>query len=71
MIAGFGLYSYYVRELLASLALFTAVFFSLGLVAFAVFLLWYASVQVAVWTPPASRNLIAFSRRLISAYVRS
>ena len=71
MIAGLGLYSYYVRELVASLVLFTAVFAFLGLVAFAVFLLWYASVQLAVWTPPASRNFIAFSRRLISAYVRT
>ena len=52
MIVGLGLYSYNVRELLASLALFTAVFFFLGLVALAVFLLWCASVQVAIWTHP-------------------
>jgi hypothetical protein len=68
---GLGLYSYYVRELLASLALFTAVFFFLGLVALAVFLVWCTSVQVAIWTPPASRNMTAFSRRLISAYART
>jgi hypothetical protein len=71
VIVGLGLYSYNVREFLASLALFTAVFFFLGLVALAVFLLWCASVQVAIWTPPASRNMIAFSRRLISAYART
>lgn len=71
VIVGLGLYSYYVRELLASLALFTAVFFFLGLVALTVFLLWCASVQVAIWTPPASRNMIAFSRRLISAYAKT
>ena len=70
-IVGLGLYSYYVRELLASLALFTVGFFFLGLVALTVFLLWCASVQVAIWTPPASRNMIAFSRRLISAYAKT
>jgi len=71
MIAGLGLYSYYVRELLASLILFTAAFFFLGLAALAVFLLWCASVQVAIWTSPASRNVIALSRRLISAYAKT
>jgi len=71
VVAGLGLYSYNVRDLLASLALFTAVFFFLGLMALTVFLLWCASVRVAIWTPPASRNMIAFSRRLISAYAKS
>lgn len=71
MIVGLALYSYYVRELLASLVLFSAVFFFLGVAVFTVFLLWCASVQVAIWTPSASRNLIAFSRRLISACVRA
>jgi hypothetical protein len=70
-VVGLGLYSYNVRDLLASLALFTAVFFFLGLMALTVFLLWCASVQVAIWTPPASRNMLAFSRRLISAYAKS
>jgi len=69
-IVGLGLYSYYVRELLASLVLFTAAFFFLGLVALCVFLIWCASEQVAIWVPPASRNMIAVSRRLIAAYVR-
>jgi hypothetical protein len=71
MIVGLALYSYYVRELLASLVLFSAVFFFLGVAVFTVFLLWCASVQVAIWTPSASRTLIAFSRRLISACVRA
>jgi len=68
---GFGLYSNYVRELLASLALFTAAFFFLGLAAFVLFLLGCATVQVAIWAPPASRNMMAFSRRLIAAYVKT
>ena len=70
MIVGLGLYSYYVRELLASLALFSLAFFFLGLIVMGVFLVWCASVQVAVWTRPASRNMIALSRRLITAYAR-
>lgn len=70
VIVGLSLYSYYVRELLASLALFTGVFFVLSLAAFGMFLLWYAAVQAAIWTRPASRNVMALSRRLVAAYVR-
>jgi len=70
LIVGLGLYSYYVRELLASLALFTGAFFLVGLAVAGVFLLWYAGVQVVVWTRPASRNVIALSRRLAAAYAR-
>ena len=70
VIVGLGLYSYYVRELLASLVLFSVAFFFLGLVALGMFLVWCASVRVAIWTRPASRNLIALSRRLITAYAR-
>jgi uncharacterized membrane protein len=70
VIVGLGLYSYYVRELLASLALFTGAFFLLGLVAVGMFLLWCAGVQVAIWTRPTSRNMIALSRRLVAAYVK-
>ncbi len=70
MIVGLGLYSYYVRELLASLVLFTIAFFFLGLAALGVFLVWCASEKVAIWTLPASRNMIALSRRLITAYTR-
>jgi hypothetical protein len=70
LIVGFGLYSYYVRELLASLALFAGAFCLLGLAVAGGFLLWYAAVQALVWTRPASRNMIAFSRRLVAAYVK-
>jgi uncharacterized membrane protein len=70
VIVGLGLYSYYVRELLASLALFSMAFFFLATVAFGMFLIWRASVRVAIWTRPASRNVVAFSRRFIAAYAR-
>jgi len=70
-IVGFGLHSYYVRELLASLFLFSVIFFFLGIVVLGVFLAWCASEQVAVWTRPALSNFIAFSRRLIAAYAKS
>jgi hypothetical protein len=71
VIVGLGMYSYYVRELLASLALFTGAFFIVGLVAFGMFLVWSAGEKIAIWAPPASRNVIALSRRLIVAYARS
>lgn len=61
MIVGLGLYSYYVRELLASLFLFSMVFFSMGLVVLCVFLAWSASKHVAIWSRPASRNAIALA----------
>ena len=67
---GLGLYSYYVRELLASLALFSAAFFFLGLVVLGVFLACCASIQVTNWIRPGSRSVIAFSRRLITAYAK-
>jgi hypothetical protein len=69
-IVGLGLYSYYVRELLAALTIFSVAFFFLALVGLGALLVWCASVQVAVWARPASRNLIAFSRRLIASYAR-
>jgi hypothetical protein len=71
VVAGLGLYSYQVRELLAALVLFTVGFFFLGLAALGVFLIWYASEKVATWTGPASRSMIALSRRLIVAYTRA
>ena len=69
-IVGLGLYSYYVRELLASLALFSVAFFALVLVALVGLLAWSAIEQVKVWTRPASRNVAALSHRLVAAYVR-
>jgi hypothetical protein len=71
VIVGLGLYSYYVRELLACLLLFSVAFFFLTLVVLGVFLVWCASEQVAMWTRPASRNVIALSRRFIAAYARA
>jgi hypothetical protein len=70
VIVGLGLYSYYVRELLASLFLFSVGFIFLGVVVLGLFLIWSASVQVAIWTRPASRNIMALSRRLVAAYAR-
>jgi hypothetical protein len=69
-IVGLGLYSYYVRELLAALTIFSVAFFFLALVGLGALLVWSASVQVAIWAGPASRNVIAFSRRLIAAYAK-
>jgi hypothetical protein len=69
-IVGLGLYSYYVRELLAALTLFSVAFFVLALVVLGALLVWSASVQVAIWAGPASRKVIAFSRRLIAVHVR-
>jgi hypothetical protein len=69
-IVGLGLYSYYVRELLAALTLFSMAFFLVALVGLAALLVWCASVQVAIWARPASRSMVAFSRRLIAAYAR-
>lgn len=70
-IVGLGMYSYYVRELLASLALFSMGFVFLALIGLGVFFVWWASAQVGIWAGPASRNMKAFTRRLISAYAKS
>ncbi len=69
-IVGFGLYSYYVRELLAALTLFSVAFFSLALLGLGGMIIWFVGVQAAIWAGPASRGMIAFSRRLIAAYAR-
>jgi hypothetical protein len=70
-VAGLGLYSYYVRELMAALTIFSVAFFLLALVGLGGLLIWSASVQLAIWARPASRNVIALSRRLIAAYAKS
>ena len=70
-IVGLGLYSYYVRELLAALTLFSVAFFFLALAALGALLVWSAGVRVAIWARPASQNMLAVSRRLIAAYARS
>jgi hypothetical protein len=69
-IVGFAFYSYYVRELLSALILFSVAFLVLALVGLGVLLVWCAGVQVAVWARLASRNVLAFSRRLIAPYAR-
>jgi hypothetical protein len=69
-IAGLALYSYHVRELLSSLALFTVAYLFLTLAALGMVLAWWASEQVADWSGPASRKLIAVSRRVIAAYAK-
>ena len=71
VIVGLGLYSYYVRELLASLVLFTGAFFLLSLMALGMVLVYYVGQKVAIWAPPASRNMVSLSRRLIAAYAKS
>jgi hypothetical protein len=70
-ISGLGFSSYYIRELLVSLALFSAAFLFLALAVLAAILLWWASEQLAGWSGPASRKVIAFSRHLIATYARS
>lgn len=60
-IVALGLYSYYVRELLASLLLFSALFLAAGLIVLGTVLAWYASKQVALWSRLASRNAIALT----------
>jgi hypothetical protein len=57
---------YYVREMLASLVLFSVIFFSLGLVVLSAFLVWYAGNQVAIWASPASRAVVTLFQRLAS-----
>jgi hypothetical protein len=70
VIVGPGLYSYYVRELLAFLVLFAGAFLVLLLAVLGLYLLWWLVVMVATWTPPASRSVVAFSRRFIAAYAK-
>ena len=60
-IVALGLYSYYVRELLASLVLFSALFLVMGVIVLGVIVAWYASEQVALWSRLASRNAIALT----------
>ena len=69
-ILGLGFSSYYIRELLVSLALFSVAFLFLALTVLAAILLWWASEQLAGWSGPASRKVLAFSRRLIATYAR-
>jgi hypothetical protein len=56
-----SLYSYYVRELLASLFLFSTIFLAMGLIVLGVVVAWYASEQVALWSRVESRDAIALT----------
>jgi hypothetical protein len=67
-ILGLGFSSYYLRELLVSLALFSVAFLFLAVTVLAAMLLWWASEQLAGWSGPASRKMIALSRRLLATY---
>src|SRR5579872_6398977 len=51
-IVGLGLYSYYVRELLAVLTIFSVVFAVLALPMLTALLIWYISVSMASWAKP-------------------
>jgi hypothetical protein len=57
-IVAVGFCSYYVRELLASLLLFSALFLTAGLIVLSAVLTWYASKQIALWSRLLSRNAI-------------
>jgi hypothetical protein len=70
MIATLGFSSFYVRELLVSLAIFSVAFGVLTLAALAAVFFWWASEQVASKSGPASRKVLAFSRRILAAYER-
>jgi hypothetical protein len=59
-----------VRELLVSLAVFSVVFGVLTLAALAAVIFWWASERVASKSGPASRKVLAFSRRIIAAHQR-
>jgi hypothetical protein len=58
-LVGFGLYSYYVRELFASLFLFSAFFLAMAFIALGVVLAWYASKEVALWSRLVLRSATA------------
>ncbi len=68
---GLDIHSYYLFEILISLVLVGVAVLSLGLVALCGMLVFWVTTKVANWTVPASRNVIALSRRLLTAYARS
>ncbi len=69
-VVGLGLYFYFVRELLVSLALFSVAFLILTLAALAAVFLWWASEQLASRSGATSRWMLAASRRAMAAYAR-
>ena len=71
IILGLTVFPYFASELLAGLALFSAAFFFLVLTVMSAIFIWSASKQMTIMTIPTSRNLLAFSRRLVTAYAKS
>jgi hypothetical protein len=69
-IVALGFCSFFVRELLVSLAVFSVAFAVLTLAALAAVILWWASEKVASKTGPASRKVLEISRRILAAYER-
>ena len=65
MIAGLGLYFYYVRELVASMLIFSTVFFLLSLLVLSGFFVWYAGKQVLAWSRPVSQDAIKLFRSFV------
>jgi hypothetical protein len=63
-----ALHFYYIRELLVSVALFSVGFLLLALLVFAAVLVWWVSEQLANEAGPASRKVMAWSRRQIATY---
>jgi len=63
VVVGLSLRSYYVREMLLSLVLFSLLFFSLTLVVLSVFFACYAGNQAAILAGPASRAVMALIHR--------
>jgi hypothetical protein len=69
-IVGLGVCSYHVRELLLALVVFSVGFGVLALAALVAVILWWASERIASKTGPASRRVLAFSRRILALYAR-
>jgi hypothetical protein len=69
-IVALDLHSYYVSELLVSLALFSVGFLLLAVLVFAAVFLWWGSERLASRAGPASRKVIPLSRRLIAGYAK-
>ncbi len=66
-----SVFAFYVRELVASFAIFSAAFLMLTLAVLTPLFIWSASRQMAIMAMPTSRNVLAFSRRLLTVYAKS
>ena len=70
IIVALALHSYYVRELLVSVALFSLGFLFLAVLVIATVVLWWASEQLADRAGRVSRKVMALSRRVIAAHAK-